>query len=313
MKIMYQESFDSAIFHHTPLYANSLVRRENKPILIQEIVQSNLVTCDDIWDYEQNDFCNIDEIRNKHGNVISVMNYNSLLTSIPTIWKQLARHIDKEEVPDSQIDILLKDPTPSQTLYWRLVEKLHLQPDASPLLWAKDLGINATDLDETWPKLIMINRKNTNASDLRWLQYKIMNRILTTNLTRSRWDNNCSKLCTFCQAEMETMLHLLFACKEVQSLWTSLEKWLKYFYKVEIKFTAEIVILNNYKGPRNSLINTFILILKHYLYAAKCKQESLKFSAFIARIEYWYKMEKITAYEKGNYHKCINKWKNNHF
>ena len=106
------------------------------------------------------------------------------------------------------------------------------------------------------------------------------------------------------------MRHLLYDCKHVVKLWKGLAKWLDYFIKITIDLTPEIVLLNNYKGKRKSVINTLIVIMKQFIYSSKCFQEIPIYTNFINKVSYGYLTEKYIACETGKYATFIKKWEN---
>ena len=143
---------------------------------------------------------------------------------------------------------------------------------------------------------------------LRFLQYRILTKTLTTNLLRSKWDVGISPLCSFCQLAPETTVHLLYSCEKVQHMWVMLVRWCKYFLKETIDFDLSTVILNNYIGKHKALVNTFIITLKQYIYSQKCMQESINFNQYIAKVSEWYQIEKIIAYRNNKVTYFDKKW-----
>ena len=51
----------------------------------------------------------------------------------------------------------------------------------------------------------------------------MLNKVLTTNLTRSKFAPDISDHWTFCQVKQETLLHLLVECLYLEVLWKKLE------------------------------------------------------------------------------------------
>ena len=152
-------------------------------------------------------------------------------------------------------------------------------------------------------------RKNVYAVKLQNFQYRILTRSLTTNYKCSKWHPEVSPLCTFCNEKVETMVHLLFDCILVRKLWKALERWVKYFMKLEVKFEVELVILNHYKGPQKRLINTFIIVMKQFIYAQKCFGNIPYFKDFVQRIVKWYHVEKQMAIKDNKFKFFAKKWK----
>lgn len=51
-----------------------------------------------------------------------------------------------------------------------------------------------------------------------------------------------------------------------------------------IVLSAENIILNNVKGPNYKLVNLIKLVIKQYIYAQKCLQETPTFIGAIAEV-----------------------------
>ena len=77
---------------------------------------------------------------------------------------------------------------------------------------------------------------------------------------------------------------------------------------MEVDFTPQITIFNNYQGKYPKLINTFIIILKQYIYAAKCLQQTPTFEGFISRIAKWHQIEYQAAAINRSLVKHYGKW-----
>ena len=75
-----------------------------------------------------------------------------------------------------------------------------------------------------WEKIYLLPFKATLDTKLREFQYKILNRILYTNmLFTSKFKKVNSLLCDFCEKELETIEHLFFHCTKVCMFWDDLQ------------------------------------------------------------------------------------------
>ena len=70
-----------------------------------------------------------------------------------------------------------------------------------------------------WEKIYLLPFKTTLHTKLREFQYKILNRILYTNVMLFKFKKVDSPLCYFCEKELETLEHLLFYCPRVHAFW----------------------------------------------------------------------------------------------
>ena len=70
------------------------------------------------------------------------------------------------------------------------------------------------------------------------------------------------------------------------------------------------MILNNYKGKNNLIVNMLIIVLKQFIYAQKCFDVQPTFVDYISKLSYWYNVDKQIANDNNEYNKFVKKWKN---
>jgi hypothetical protein len=88
-----------------------------------------------------------------------------------------------------------------------------------------DLDISDYD-KSTWTHAYKLSILTTLDTNLRYFQYKLLHRILTTNHFLKLIGIKGEDYCTFCKIESETLLHLFTDCEYVKPIWTSLHLWL---------------------------------------------------------------------------------------
>ena len=133
---------------------------------------------------------------------------------------------------------------------------------------------------------------------LRDFQYRLLTNRLMTNTLRSKWISDVSPLCELCKKELETPLHLLCTCENVQKLWKAIGKWLKYFFQIDLNCNDQMIVYNNYKGKDKKFVNTCILVMKQYIYASKCLGKVPNFRNFTSKINEIYLDESYIAAKK---------------
>ena len=129
-----------------------------------------------------------------------------------------------------------------------------------------------------------------------------------TNYKRSKWDDDVSPLCSFCNVNFETTIHIFVLCAQVKKLWASLGRWLIYMSQIEVNSTPDIIIYNNYKDVHQGMINAIILIVKQYVYATKCEKEELNFRNMLSKIYECERIESRIAKKNNKYSKHYQKW-----
>ena len=97
--------------------------------------------------------------------------------------------------------------------------------------------------------------------------YKILQNILYTGNTVSKWDKPCSAFCCVCR-ELETPRHLLFDCIKVKRLWENVK------YILQHKTEWKNIVTGLYQtNIRAQVINVCISIVTYSIFAgwSKCK------------------------------------------
>ena len=93
---------------------------------------------------------------------------------------------------------------------------MYIRPK-SELKWEEDLNFERDN--NWWQKQNHLDKVMTNDINLRWFQYRIVHRILGTNSFLNRIGILESGLCTFCNEQSETILHLFWTCNRVSAIW----------------------------------------------------------------------------------------------
>ena len=152
-------------------------------------------------------------------------------------------------------------------------------------------------------------RKLTLSTKLRYFQYRVQNRYLTTNTLLIKWGVVTSDKCYYCEVEKETIVHLLVKCKVVKSFWEKLQRWLDYICALSLDVQdVPALIFNTYKGPFADMVNTIILITKYHVFANRCQGKKLNFIELIASISKFKRIEEVVAGKINKTEKHDHKW-----
>ena len=291
------------------IWDNSLIRVKGLPIFEPKIVNSNIDRILDIYDPTNRRLFTYKQLTDTFGPNIEFLQYCSIRAAIPNLWKIIIRTEGMRDVIElgSRVDKLDKKKNTTKNIYWTIIEKRFPVRQGARITWEKDLEM--TILEDEWWNLYPFFLQNVKPAKLRYFQYRILTRSLTLNVMRNKWDSTISKMCTFCQQEIETITHIMYNCRHTENLWGKLSKVVQYFLKVDLQFDIKLIVLNNYKGPSKELINMFIVMLKQYIYAKKCFNEIPTFVEFMQKIATWYQIDLCNAALSGKTDKCKKKWK----
>ena len=290
------------------LNGNSLIKSHNKPIFAKEFMDANVNRVLDIVHPTERRLLTVNELRQKYNFDFMYIDYFRFVAALPTTWKVEIRQNQVTNVEDflPRAEILTKSAPPSRYVYWKLIENQYPPSTTSKTIW--EFELNKQFSEEQWWGLFINFLKIVKPTKLRYMQYRILTKSLTTNYRRNKWNTDISPLCSFCANVVETTRHVLYECSKVYILWETLKKWCKHFLQIEIDFTLETVILNNYIGKHKVLVNTFIIIMKQYVYASKCKGNIPNFGDYVSKLSYWYLVDKEIAQKNDKQKIFEKKW-----
>ena len=158
-----------------------------------------------------------------------------------------------------------------------------------------------------WKHVYLLPRRVTVDTNLRIFQYKILNNVLYLNEKLFRFKKISCPLCSFCQSENETPIHLFHGCIKTDLLWYKLQKFLKTKIDLFIN-TSQIAIFGFLNLENNSdIINHLLLVFKYYLYISR-ERKKMSFEVLKKEIMKIYNIEKRICL--NNFKKTIKFRKN---
>ena len=154
---------------------------------------------------------------------LSVMELNSLVSAIPSEWRNFLKNKQPED--DEQLTEFEKIKTvpniaryaylcfSNQSINTKVLDKWH--------------KIHSTTYSEKF-KATQFKRLYTvtNSSKIRSFNYRMLHGALVLNTHLYRWNMRSDNLCSFCETNREDVQHLFFECKYVIELWEKVKKWL---------------------------------------------------------------------------------------
>ena len=296
------------------LWYNSWIRSQNRPIRYRKLQQAGVDRICDIYDFADKRFKTFQEIQYDYGNEVGTfLEYNVLVAAIPEYWKKTLKQekiklldIREDSERENLLNNLCQQSKVSKFMYTKILEKNHNIPDGARIIWNDRLNIQLQP--EQWEKIRVDSYYLTIVTKLRYFQFRILSNRLVTKYERAKWDNTVNPNCEEC-AMSDTVVHILINCQKAQKLWKALNRWLQYMCNTQIKIDRSIIILNNYKGKHQWIVNTIILLTKQYLYATYCMKEQCKFINLLSKIRELQQAERELAVSTGKLTKHNKKWK----
>ena len=245
------------------------------------------------------------EIATKYDITLNTMEYNSLLNSIPNLWKNILK---KQTIPHNAItnteSLHLKvrtmdkqiDKIKNKDLYEILLKNKRVNELKCKTKWEDEFGKG-----QNW-KTVFASAKVDTKFKLQSFHYAIVHRFFPCNLYLSKWKENTTSCCEHCnQNEIDTISHYFVYCQKINSLWTTLETWCNTrIQEPYIKLNCEDIILGtSCPGKYNELINFVILQMKWFIYCKKLNKEEATFREFLHVLDNRLNIEKYILTVNG--------------
>ena len=167
------------------------------------------------------------------------------------------------------------------------------------------------DLDEnSWREYCLVPFKCSSIIDLKWFQYKLLNRILYTNDILLKFKIVENGECSFCQSYPESIIHLFCECQSSLYLWSCLQRWILQKTGVNLRFTKENILFG-FRGPHNNALNCILIKVKQEQYRFRQSKKPPSFVKCESVIVQYFKQEKyiflnlkLAPFFLGEIHLC---------
>ena len=117
-----------------------------------------------------------------------------------------------------------------------------------------------------------------------------------------------SELCSFCEAEPETIIHLLCSCRKVKQLWSSVQQWCSKCFSLP-DLSSQTAVLGFVENARAHIHqNLILLFFKKFVYEKRELPSQIALPTFIKYLNYIYKIEHKIALKNNTVEKHLKKW-----
>ena len=237
------------------------------------------------------------------------LTYNSMLSAIPKRWINIM--INDNVTPNDfeyNYDKLLNRPKITRIVYNQITENPNNVKDAYNV-WNKILEwkLDASAFEQSFQNIY----KATISTQLRDFQYRLLWNRIPMNDKLYRWKIKNSPQCDFCD-ETDNILHSIYQCTHVRTLWTSLELFIRKNFtdSTVLNFSIQNILLNTVHPKAGNLANLFCLIMKQMIHRYKCQNERLNFKIFLCEIKEIHEIELFNARRNKRTSSHDDKWSN---
>ena len=286
------------------IWLNSNIRIKNEPILYKNLVSKGIMRIGDIIDGHR-EFQTFEQIHTKFG-ISNYLAYHNVVAAIPQRWKDLIKSEFNAEVKvETNVDdeLIVKwfnNKLIVASAYFELdQEKIHVLKAVQK--WNELLADDIQSPD--FIQAVKMIYTTTNYVKLRSFQYRLLYHAIITNVHLYHYGIKDSKMCTFCGIEPEAVYHLFIECCEVKKLWA---------YICSLTGISELRPRNIFLGLGNGstckMLDSVILVTKHFIYQTKCLGERLTCMRLRTRLLEVHNIEEIIAQNAGKMPYHIAKW-----
>ena len=251
---------------------------------------------------------NAEYFQNMLGNQTNFIEIQGLVQSVRTAKNLFSLENVCNKLPNpicpSPIKLLLRDKKGCQRMYHILTNNTIIP--VSQRKWQIELMPTPV---LNWQSIYSSIYKCTKDTNIRWFQFKLLHRILSTNVFLNKIGIKDNLNCTFCNVCPESLSHLFYDCPLVQNFWHIIIEWLKgectHIRSLELSKTDVICGIQEKQRTDDAL--DFILVhAKYFIYKNKYNNQVPNFQHFKHYILTCYNVEKCVAYSNCTW-KTFNK------
>ena len=156
--------------------------------------------------------------------------------------------------------------------YYLLLVTEKAQPPNITHKWKSDFNLSDDNLRE----FFLLPHSVALESYVKAFQYKVLHNILYTNRKLFKIGFRTDDVCTFCEAEQETLYHILYQCSYSRRFWNDFESYWYLLTNQQVRLSLQNVIFGiiSKQCPSTQLLNYFIIVGKLFLW--DCRRNQIK-------------------------------------
>jgi exonuclease III len=247
------------------------------------------------------------ELKDKYKIKCTYLDYIRLIKHIPNAWLlKTIGHIPNFGPSLQPILKIMCTKTKGCKVYYKALQL----EESKKILKSQEKWLHDLNIDfecSTWSHAYYLPYMSTLDADLRYFQFRILHRILTTNHLKKIIGVNEDDRCTFCKLESETLLHIFTECVHVKPIWSDMCGWLKRCGYTDLQELDSCDIILGIMD-KDIIVNLCILITKLVIYRSRLGNKRPSFAAVKAYIRYFKHIEQVIAYTNNNEEKFLGKW-----
>lgn len=254
---------------------------------------------------ENGTFLTQNEFNRKHGINTPFLSFNGCKMSIRKYAQRSKLNLTNNCIYD--IPIALKtiySVSKGTKLYYDTLSNDKKLPNSCQK-WCEKM-----EIDISWEKVFNKVHKIQDVR-LKWLQLRIIHRILGTNVVLKEMGVIDSNYCDFCMETKDSIEHIFWTCNNSKHFWENFEELLKAKCETctNINLSKTVILFGFDKNVRTDYIFDFLILLgKMYIYGCKFDKSMPNVTIFENYLSSRYKIEQYNAKISGKINDFKKKW-----
>ena len=231
------------------------------------------------------------EFRNKYGIYMDFVTYSGLILSLKKYIRKTKIQVDDRSPSNTTVALrTIYSITKGTKAYYNILNDSDCNPNCCAK-WTKKSYCNVC-----WKSCFLKIHKIDDIK-LKWLQMRIVHRVIATNVVLKKMGIiNCEQ-CTFCD-EKDSIEHFLWQCYFTRRFWRLLENLISTSCETacNIKITENLVLFGiDSTAITDKIFDLIILLAKQYLYRCKFEQSVPLISVFRKQLKLRHKLEEYNS------------------
>ena len=254
---------------------------------------------------ENGRFCTLAEFNTKYGMTVDFLTFNSCTSSIKQYIKKSTILISNNMADEVNMSLSTIYSAPKGArLYYNIIVNDNCMPNCC-LKWSEKLKSNIS-----W-NTVFIKVQKIKDVKLKWLQMRIIHRIIATNIVLNKMGVTANTQCGFCNDKKDSIEHMFWKCACTRRFWTSLETILKEKCEtaLNVKFTQNLVFFGTEIDIKtDTVFDLVILQAKQFIYKCKLDKCLPTLSCFLQQLMLKHKIDEYNAKISGELPTFIVNW-----
>lgn len=293
-------------FIYEPLFRNPNILIAGKVFLYQKWIRKNVYCVGNLID-DQGQLLSLNDFLLKYDIQENFLTYAGVVNAVKKFLEKCRLQLDSITYnvdKSNKLLNLIRSAPKGAKLFYNILTLSKEEPHCCQK-WNSRINITVP-----W-KVIFRKAAKIKEVKLKWLQIRIIHRILGTNSILLNMKLEDNDKCTFCKNHKENIQHIFWNCQYAMSFWMEFQESLHEKCEVthNFQFTQHIILFGCEKNVKtDTIIDLLIMLGKSFIYRCKMKKIIPYFRMFVHTIKYRYRIEKYIARIQMTYEETIHDW-----